>query len=50
MSDPVIKAAGHVHERMAPAILCMLEALGYVAEESNDDYRPFAIKVLSGPS
>ncbi|WP_406402730.1 hypothetical protein OH805_26060 [Streptomyces sp. NBC_00879] len=50
MSDPVIKAAGHVHERMSPAILCMLEALGYVAEESNDEYRPFAIKVLSGPS
>ncbi|WP_326576857.1 hypothetical protein OG539_13670 [Actinacidiphila glaucinigra] len=48
-NDSVIRAAGHVHERMASAILSMLKALGYVAENSNDDYRPFAIKVLSGP-
>ncbi|MFJ4844908.1 MULTISPECIES: hypothetical protein [unclassified Streptomyces] len=45
----VIRAAGNVHERMAPAILSMLQALGYVAENSDDDYRPFAVKVLSGP-
>jgi hypothetical protein len=48
-NDSVIQAAGHVQERMASAILSMLEALGYVAEDSDDDYRPFAIKVLSGP-
>ncbi|MFE0628848.1 hypothetical protein ACFW3D_18030 [Streptomyces sp. NPDC058864] len=48
-NQSVIRAAGHVHERMASAILSMLQALGYVAENSNDDYRPFAIKVLSGP-
>lgn len=48
-NDPVIRAAGHVHERMASTILSMLKALGYVAEDSDDCYRPFAIKVLSGP-
>ncbi|MFF4542550.1 hypothetical protein [Streptomyces aureus] len=48
-NDPVIRAAGHVHEQMASAILSMLKALGYVAEDSDDDYRPFAIKVLSKP-
>ncbi|MER5402128.1 hypothetical protein [Streptomyces sp. NPDC002599] len=49
LNDSVIEAVGHVRERMASAILSMLKALGYVAEDSNDDYRPFAIKVLSGP-
>ncbi|WP_098894547.1 hypothetical protein [Streptomyces sp. t99] len=45
--DPVIASVGRIHERMASTILCMLGALGYVAEPSDDDYRPFAIKVLS---
>ncbi|MEU5820941.1 hypothetical protein [Streptomyces sp. NPDC047803] len=45
--DPVIASAGRINERMASTILCMLRALGYVAEPSDDDYRPFAIKVLS---
>ncbi|MET8936400.1 hypothetical protein ABZX28_05185 [Streptomyces rubiginosohelvolus] len=45
--DPVIASAGRIHERMASTILSMLGALGYVAEPSDDDYRPFAIKVLS---
>ncbi|GAA2434281.1 hypothetical protein GCM10010433_38700 [Streptomyces pulveraceus] len=47
LDDPVIAAAGRIHEQMASTILCMLGALGYVAEPSDDDYRPFAIKVLS---
>lgn len=45
--DPVIAAAGRIHEQMASAILAMLGALGYDAQVSDDDYRPFAIKVLS---
>lgn len=47
LDDPVIAAAGRIHEQMASAILSMLGALGYVAAASDDDYRPFAIKVLS---
>ncbi|MEU8830796.1 hypothetical protein [Streptomyces sp900116325] len=47
LDDPVIETAGRIHEQMASAILRMLGALGYIAEVSDDDYRPFAIKVLS---
>ncbi|MGW1432912.1 hypothetical protein ACWD6K_30350 [Streptomyces sp. NPDC002431] len=47
LDDPVIAAAGRIQERMASTILCMLGALGYVAEASDDDYRPLAVKVLS---
>ncbi|MFJ8882430.1 hypothetical protein ACIRJR_03340 [Streptomyces sp. NPDC102402] len=47
LDDPVIAAAGRIHEQMASALLEMLGALGYAAAASDDDYRPFAIKVLS---
>ncbi|MFC8229853.1 hypothetical protein [Streptomyces sp. NPDC057287] len=47
LDDPVIAATGRIHEQMASTMLCLLGALGYVAEASDDDYRPFAIKVLS---
>ncbi|MFD4228785.1 hypothetical protein [Streptomyces sp. NPDC058545] len=48
-SDPVIQASVDVHERTAEAIVCMLNALGYGAERSDDSHRPFAVRVLTGP-
>ncbi|MEU5040901.1 hypothetical protein [Streptomyces griseorubiginosus] len=47
--DPVIQASADVHERTAEAIICMLNALGYEAEQSDDSHRPFAVRVLTGP-
>ncbi|MGW3634749.1 hypothetical protein ACWD7F_32135 [Streptomyces sp. NPDC005122] len=46
---PVIQASIDVHERAAEAIVCMLNALGYEAEQSDASHRPFAIRVLTGP-
>ncbi|MEU4494846.1 hypothetical protein AB0F96_15695 [Streptomyces sp. NPDC023998] len=48
-SDPVVRASVAVHERTAEAIVCMLRALGYEAEQSDDSHRPFAVRVLAGP-
>ncbi|MEU8949367.1 hypothetical protein [Streptomyces sp. NPDC048489] len=47
--DPVIQASLDIHERAAEAIVCMLNALGYKAEQNDTSHRPFAIKVLTGP-
>ncbi|MEU2583029.1 hypothetical protein ABZ612_08715 [Streptomyces avermitilis] len=47
--DPVIQASVAVHERTAEAIVCMLTAAGYEAEQSDASHRPFAVRVLTGP-
>ncbi|WP_406839997.1 hypothetical protein ACICHK_34650 [Streptomyces sp. AHU1] len=48
-SASVIQASVDVHERTAEAIVCMLNALGYGAEQSNASHRPFAVRVLTRP-
>ncbi|WP_407555279.1 hypothetical protein QOM21_35895 [Streptomyces sp. Pv4-95] len=48
--ESIVQASVDVHEQAANAVVCMLVALGYEAERNDESHRPFAVKVLAGPS
>lgn len=49
VGDPFLEATRQAYESTVTAVLATLTALGYEAERSRDDYRPYAVRVLAHP-
>ncbi|MGI5133594.1 hypothetical protein [Streptomyces sp. CA-106110] len=49
IDDPFLKVASETYKHTVTAVLATLTALGYEAERSRDDYRPYAVRVLAHP-
>jgi hypothetical protein len=47
--DPFLKVASQTYQHTITAVLATLTALGYEAERSRDDHRPYAVRVLAHP-
>lgn len=47
--DPAVLHSGSVAREMYGALLGILKSAGYTVEPSDDDMRPFAVRVVSGP-
>jgi hypothetical protein len=48
-SDPIIERSGTISLHMKSAIINILTSAGFEVEESRDDLRPFAVRVIAGP-
>lgn len=49
-SDPVFEPAGVVAESMVETLRELLVVAGFSVELAEDDLRPFALKIISGPA
>ncbi|NUT97645.1 MAG: hypothetical protein HOY78_37045 [Saccharothrix sp.] len=49
-SDPVFEPAGVVAETMSATLRKLLVVAGFSVELAEDDLRPFALKIISGPA
>ncbi|MFC9617851.1 hypothetical protein [Streptomyces sp. NPDC056938] len=49
IDDPFLKVASQTYKHTVTAVLTTLTALGYEAERSRDDYRPYAVRVIAHP-
>ena len=49
LTDPAIRRSGRISLIMRDAIISILNEAGYAAEPSDDDMRPAALRVRSGP-
>jgi hypothetical protein len=50
LDDPLLRHSAEIKAAMMRAIAAILTSAGFTVQDANDDYRPYALRVVDGPA